>query len=107
MRFLVDAQLPPGLCAWFAERDCEAEHVTHVLGGQTPDATIVDYAARHASVIVSKDDDFVTRFPERGARVVWLRCGNITNRSLSVWLDARWPAILEKLQAGEDLIEAR
>jgi predicted nuclease of predicted toxin-antitoxin system len=78
-----------------------------MLGGQTPDAAIVDYAERRALIIVSKDDDFITRFPGRDIRLVWLRCGNITNRSLSVWRGERWPAIAEKLRDGESLIEVR
>jgi predicted nuclease of predicted toxin-antitoxin system len=107
MRFLIDAQLPPGLCAWFAERGCTAEHVAEVLGGQTPDSQVVHYAELHGPILVSKDDDFVTRFPDRSYRLIWLRCGNITNRALAVWLDNRWAAILAKLEAGENLIEVR
>lgn len=107
MRFLIDAQLPPGLCAWFAERGFDAEHVAHVLSGQTPDAMVVDYATWNDRVLVSKDDDFVTRFPGRSYRLIWLRCGNITNRALSIWLGERWSAILAKLEAGEELIEVR
>jgi predicted nuclease of predicted toxin-antitoxin system len=107
MRFLIDAQLPPGLCAWFAERGFAAEHVAQVLGGQTPDAQIITYVERHSLVLVSKDDDFVMRFPGRSYRLLWLRCGNITNRALSAWLGDRWQAIVRKLEAGEKLIEVR
>lgn len=107
MRFLIDAQLPPGLCGWFAERGHDAEHVALVLGGQTPDAVVVDYAERNELILASKDDDFVTRFQGRSYRLIWLRCGNITNRALSAWLAERWPAILQKLDAGEGLIEVR
>ncbi|GAO40411.1 hypothetical protein SCH01S_48_00700 [Sphingomonas changbaiensis NBRC 104936] len=107
MRFLVDAQLPPGLCAWLQEQGFASEHVTETLGGQTPDAAIVGYAERHGLILVSKDDDFVTRFPERSYRLLWFRCGNITNRALSAWLAERWEAIVSKLEDGESLIEVR
>ena len=30
MRFLVDAQLPPGLCGWLRERGHEAVHVFEI-----------------------------------------------------------------------------
>jgi len=107
MRFLVDAQLPPGLCAWLEGRGFAAEHVTEALSGQTPDAAIVDYAERHGLILVSKDDDFATRFPGRSYRLLWLRCGNITNAALSDWLAERWEAIARKLEDGESLIEVR
>lgn len=38
MRFLIDAQLPPALCAWFEERGFAAEHVAERLEGQTADS---------------------------------------------------------------------
>jgi predicted nuclease of predicted toxin-antitoxin system len=107
MRFLIDAQLPPGLCAWFEEQGFATEHVANVLGGQTPDAAVVDFAERNGLILVSKDDDFVTRFPGRSYRLLWLRCGNITNRALSIWLGDRWAAIRQRLEAGEALIEVR
>ncbi|NIJ09031.1 putative nuclease of putative toxin-antitoxin system [Sphingomonas vulcanisoli] len=46
MRFLIDAQLPPALCDWFADKGYGAEHVSAALGGQTPDGVIADYAAK-------------------------------------------------------------
>jgi predicted nuclease of predicted toxin-antitoxin system len=107
MRFLIDAQLPPALCGWFEERGFEAEHVSERLGGQTPDARIAESAAAGALILVTKDDDFALRHPPGDYRLLWLRCGNITNRSLRAWLAERWPAILAGLEAGEALIEVR
>ena len=107
MRFLIDAQLPPGLCAWFEELCHEAQHVSLLLSGQAPDADIVAFAEEQGLVLVSKDDDFATRFQARRFRLLWLRCGNITNRAMRVWLDQRWPMIATSLEAGEALIEVR
>lgn len=107
MRLLIDAQLPPRLCDWFAERGFVATHVIDELGGQTPDRDIARHAERHALVIVTKDDDFRLRHPPIRARLLWLRCGNITNRGLRTWLDARWPAIEERLERGDVVIEVR
>jgi predicted nuclease of predicted toxin-antitoxin system len=107
MRFLIDAQLPPALCNWLRERGSDAEHVTERLGGQTPDAEIAACAARENFVLVTKDDDFALRFPPDDYRLVWLRCGNITNRALRTWLDGRWTSVAGALEAGERLIEVR
>jgi predicted nuclease of predicted toxin-antitoxin system len=107
MRFLLDAQLPPALCVWFAERGFDAEHVSQRLGGQTPDADIAAFAATEGFVLVTKDDDFALRHPPEGYLLVWLRCGNITNDALRSWLDDRWASVLGALEAGEPLIEVR
>ncbi len=107
MRFLIDAQLPPALCGWIGERGFDTEHVTEHLGGQTPDAEIAAYAAAHQLVLVTKDDDFALRFPPQAYQLVWLRCGNISNRSLHAWLTQRWALLRVKLEGGERLVEVR
>jgi len=107
MRFLIDAQLPPALCGWFEERGFEAEHVSVRLGGQTPDAAVAACAVAESFVLVTKDDDFALRHPPADYRLVWLRCGNVTNRALREWLAERWTAVSAGLEAGEALIEVR
>ena len=107
MRCLIDAQLPPGLCGWLREQGVAAEHVTDVLGGQTPDAKIAEHAAAEALVLITKDDDFRLRYPPGNYRLVWLRCGNITNRALRDWLGERWPEVRQRLDDGEVLVEVR
>ena len=107
MRVLIDAQLPPALCGWFGEQGVEAEHVFDVLGGQTPDAAIADYAKANSLVLITKDDDFRLRHPPQGYCLVWLRCGNITNRALRPWLEARWAEVKRRLDEGEQVVEVR
>lgn len=107
MRCLIDAQLPPGLCRWLESQGVDAEHVGDVLGGQTPDAAIAEYAVANALVLLTKDDDFRLRHPPGGYRLVWLRCGNITNRVLHAWLDQRWPEVRRRLEEGEVFVEVR
>ena len=107
MRFLIDAQLPPALCDWFKERGFEAEHVSRRLGGQTPDADIAACAVAEGFVLITKDDDFALRHPPKDYQLVWLRCGNITNRAVRAWLLDRWALLLVKLHSGEQLTEVR
>jgi predicted nuclease of predicted toxin-antitoxin system len=107
MRFLIDAQLPPVLCGWFRDHGFEAEHVTERLGGQTPDAEIAACAVREKLVLVTKDDDFALRVPPEDYQLVWLRCGNITNRALREWLEPRWAEIERLLREGERFIEVK
>jgi predicted nuclease of predicted toxin-antitoxin system len=48
----------------------------------------------------------VLRLPDRFA-LIWLRCGNATNRALALWLEPRWKEISTLLGRGERFIEAR
>ena len=107
MHFLIDAQLPPMLCTWFHEQGHTAEHVSEVLGGQTPDREVAKHAAMNGLIRVTKDDDFVLHHPPTDYFLVWLRCRNITNRALRLWLSARWAKLFARLQEGERLVEVR
>lgn len=107
MRLLVDAQLPPALCGWFEARGLAAAHVRDLLGGQTPDRAIHEHVEAHALILVTKDDDFLLRYPPVRSRLLWLRCGNISNRGLRLWLDPLWPVIEARLSEGERVIEVR
>ncbi|WP_076069932.1 DUF5615 family PIN-like protein [Sphingomonas montana] len=105
MRFLVDAQLPPGLCRWLAGRGHDAVHVSDVGLLAAADGVIADYAVAEDRIIVSKDEDFVIlRLPDRFG-FLWLRCGNASNVALRDWLAVRWDAIEPMLARGERFVE--
>jgi predicted nuclease of predicted toxin-antitoxin system len=57
--------------------------------------------------LISKDEDFLTLRLNDQFPLLWLRCGNATNRALTAWLDERWEAVEELVRAGETLIELR
>jgi predicted nuclease of predicted toxin-antitoxin system len=107
MKFLIDAQLPPALAGWLRERGHKAEHVAELGMVAASDADIASPAERVEAVLVTKDEDFFAlRLPDRFA-LLWLRCGNATNRALFAWLDPRWAEIERLLEAGERVVEAR
>ena len=107
MKFLIDAQLPPGLCGWLRERGHEAVHVFEIDMVAASDTAIAARAEADGAILVSKDDDFVAlRLPDRFA-LLWLRCGNASNRTLAVWMGIRWERIEALLQAGERFVEVR
>ena len=104
MKFLIDAQLPPGLCSWLQARGHEAGHVG---AGAVPDEEIASRAEAAGAILISKDGDFRTlRLPDRFA-LLWLRCGNVSNAALAEWLEARWEQVEAWLEAGERFIEVR
>jgi predicted nuclease of predicted toxin-antitoxin system len=109
MRFLVDAQLPPALARWLADRGHAATPVRELGLRDSDDGTIWNFATAGGWAVITKDEDFIERAIGNPAAppVVWLRIGNCTNRVLLAWLEPLLPAITERLQRGEKLIEVR
>ena len=73
------------------------------------DGSIVNFSTESDWVVVTKDDDIVERAIGRkdGARVVWLRIGNSTNRALFAWLEPLWSEVVRQLEQGQRVIEVR
>ena len=108
MRFLIDAQLPPGLARWLSSIGYPSDHVNDLGLGPASDRVIEARARDIEAVIWSKDADFAHRARQNpGLRVVWVRFGNTTNASLQARLAPHLPAIEAALSDGEALIEIR
>jgi predicted nuclease of predicted toxin-antitoxin system len=104
----VDAQLPPVLSRWIEEpQTIRAVHVSEVGLLAAEDPEIYEKARSAGAVVLTKDEDFVQLQERRGAppQVVWLTCGNLSNRKLKQLLLSRWERTIELLRAGEPLIE--
>lgn len=109
MRFLVDAQLPPALARWLAERGASATAVRDVGLRESDDGSIINFALSGDWAILTKDEDLVRRCIGDSASpaVVWLRLGNCTNKVLFAWLEPSFDEIQRRLSEGEKLIEMR
>lgn len=109
MRFLVDAQLPPALADWLGEKGLAATPVREVGLRDSDDGSIWNFANSGGWTVVTKDEDFAVRclaLP-RAPAAVWLRIGNCTNRVLFAWLEPLLSGIVERLEAGDRLVEVR
>jgi predicted nuclease of predicted toxin-antitoxin system len=98
IRFLIDAQLPPGLAPRLAGRGYPAEHVNRIGMGIASDDAIWRYASRAGATLISKDEDFAAlaaREPS-GPQVVWLRVGNISNDALWRFIDPHLDEIVRR-----------
>lgn len=107
IRFLVDAQLPPGLADRLATRGYLAEHVNRMGLGAASDSALWQHAAQVRATLVTKDEDFVDlalRDPA-GPQVLWIRTGNISNDVLWRMLGPRLDEIIASLNAGERIVE--
>ena len=108
MRFLIDAQLPPGLARWLTGEGYPSDHVNDLGIGPATDSRIEAEARRLGAVVWSKDVDFAQRARLRpGLQVVWLRLGNTTNAALRERLAPHLETVAAALAAGEILVEIR
>ena len=107
MGFLVDAQLPPALARFLAAAGHQAEHVSDLGLERSSDREIWSKATALGSVIVTKDEDFVTlrAFQPSGPAVVWVRIGNTTRDTLIKVMSSTLPAIIAALHRGETVVE--
>ncbi len=71
------------------------------------DTQIFNAAREQAVVIVTKDSDFVDLVTRLGTppQILWVTCGNVTNRRLSVVLAKTFPSALRLLSDGEPVVE--
>ena len=109
MKFLVDAQLPPSLAHHLRGLGYDAAHVVHHGLRDGDDPEILELARRQGCCVITKDEDFQLHwlFGVRDVPVVWLRCGNISNRDLKARISVLLPQILARLESDETLVEVR
>lgn len=109
MKFLIDVNLPPGLCDWLAARGHIATAARDIGLRTADDDAAWNWATKNDAVIVTKDEDFAARRSRilHGPQIVWIRVGNATNPVLEARLDAVWDQVLADLSAGTEVIEVR
>ena len=116
MNFLVDAQLPRRMTAWFTAAGCDAKHTLELTdGNRTTDVQINDMADQEQRVVVTKDADFVDAHLLRGrpAKLLLISTGNISNRDLETLFVPLIPDIVRELgthsflELGRSGIEVR
>ena len=104
----VDAQLPPQVAAWLSETfDIEAKALRDLGMRDATDKDIFSAAASANAAILTKDRDFVDMVMILGAppKVIWLTCGNCTNRHLRTVVLHQFDKAIKLLESGEDIVE--
>lgn len=108
MIFWLDAQLPPQLAPWLAQRfGVEAKALREMGMREATDRAIFAAARRAGVVLVSKDIDFVDLVQQHGAppQLLWVTCGNVSNRRLQTVFAATFPQALDLLRDGRPVVE--
>jgi predicted nuclease of predicted toxin-antitoxin system len=104
----IDAQLPPTLAGWIAETFGVTAVSLRELGlRDAKDIEIFEAAKQPDLVIMTKDSDFVDLVCRLGTppQILWLTCGNVTNRNLRQILTFTFPEAINQLQQGEMVVE--
>jgi predicted nuclease of predicted toxin-antitoxin system len=79
MKFLVDAHLPPGLCALLHAAGHDAVHTAGLPAqNKTPDRVINELSATDQRVVITKDTDFYYShvLHQRPWKLLLVRTGN-------------------------------
>ena len=108
MKVWIDAQLPPTLANWLlATFGVESVALRDLSLRDAQDIETFEAARVENAVIMTKDSDFIDLVCRLGTppQIVWLTCGNVTNRNLRQVLTATFPDALEQLRQGEMIVE--
>ncbi|MEM1094703.1 MAG: DUF5615 family PIN-like protein [Bacteroidota bacterium] len=104
MKFLIDAQLPRGLCYRFRERGHDAIHTLDLpAGNRTPDEAINQRSVAESRAVVTKDSDFVDSLIVQGVpyKLLLISTGNIRNSELEILFSQN----VEAIAVGFDLYD--
>ncbi len=108
MTFWIDAQLPPQMALWLTQTYGVTAVALRELGLRDARDTEIFMAAREAqTVIMTKDIDFVDLVTRLGIppQILWVTCGNVTNRRLQEILSRTFPEALNLLELGQAIVE--
>jgi len=105
----IDAQLSPALAAWINRNyeDLEAKSVRAVGLRDAGDEGIYRAARRTEVIVMTKDSDFLNLLDRFGPppKVIWVTCGNTSNRRMRKILKQTLRSAVEMLQGEEEIIE--
>jgi predicted nuclease of predicted toxin-antitoxin system len=105
--FLIDAQLPVSLAGALRQAGCEAMHVADLDLATATDQQIWDEAVARSAALITKDRDFplLRAANKDGPTIVWVRVGNVSNRTLIAQMLHSLPRIQSAIESGETIIE--
>lgn len=110
MTFWIDAQLSPALAGWLSHQFAvEAIHIRDLKLVEATNHAIFEAARQASAVVLTKDRDFVDLIRWRGAppQIVWITCGNTSNREMMRILSVTFAKARELIAAGEPVVEIK
>jgi len=109
VKFLVDNQLPVALAKRLIALGHDARHVLDVGLDKASDTEIWKHATTQSQVLITKDEDFLSRasLPTSTVQIVWVRLGNCRNTVLLAAFESMLPQLEAALKAGNRVVEIR
>jgi predicted nuclease of predicted toxin-antitoxin system len=101
MKFVVDAHLPPGLCALLQAAGHDAIHTSRLaVRNQTPDEILNELSVKEKRVVVTKDSDFYYSHLLHGKpwKLLLVRTDNIRTRDLKALFQTHLSTIVAALE---------
>jgi predicted nuclease of predicted toxin-antitoxin system len=108
MKLWLDAQLSPEMAFWVTQQFRVETIAVRDVGLRNAKDLEIFRAAKEADVVLmTKDSDFSDLIRRFGAppRVIWLRCGNTSNKRLRHIFNRTLAATLALIESGETLVE--
>ena len=103
MKFLVDAHLPPGLCALLRTAGHDALHTQQLPAqNKTTDQVINELSLKEQRVVISKDTDFYYShlLQRKPWKLLLVRTSNMSTQDLKRLFEAHLPAIIQLLETN-------
>ena len=108
MKIWVDAHISPAIARWIHDRFSIEAYPLRELGLREADDDVIYQRAKDEQVVfMTKDEDFVNLLERYGSppMVIWLTCGNTSNRELKRILEIHFEKVCQLINSGEDLVE--
>jgi predicted nuclease of predicted toxin-antitoxin system len=105
--FVIDAQLPPSLAEALRAAGYDAVHVIDLGLVTATDRQIWEEVNLRSGVVVTKDRDFslLRAARDNGPAILWVRTGNVVNRTLITQVLRALPELVDAIERGEAIIE--
>jgi len=110
LSLLFDQNISPKIIKHLSDLFPDAKHVFRVGLEDAPDSAIFEFAKKNQLSIVTFDSDFVDLSVVRGSppKIIWLKTGNLTTKSVVVLLNKNIELIrqfLESDRAEDGILE--
>jgi len=110
MKIWIDAQLSPLIASWIKNKfNIETTPVRDLGLRDATDKEIYSRAKVEDIIIVTKDIDFKILQDKIGPppKIIWLTCGNTSNKRLQVIFKKHLNESLSMFASGESIVEIR
>lgn len=90
MKFFIDMPVSPSLAVWLSKQGHNAIHISQLGMSQAADQTVLDYASKENSIVITADLDFPRLLAIMGAHspgIILFRGGNYTESGMKMLME--------------------